>query len=354
MLGLDQRAARYTWTAVLILLALYIAYLIRDTLFLFVVSLLFAYLLYPLVRLVDRFFPNTRRGPALAIVYIALVGILVLLGIEFGSRVADEAAALSKRAPEFLQKLRSEPHTAALPRNIRDLQQTLVNTAQNYLYNHYNQFVSFVPRVTVEVLKASTNLIYVVIVPILSFFLLKDGLAMRDEMLSLVDTESSRVLVQELMSDVHELLLQYMRALFTLCAITLVAFAIALSALSVPYPILLAFLAFPLEFIPLLGPLVAAVVIIVVSAFSGYTHLLWLVIFLGAYRLCQDYVVSPRLMSAGVELHPLLVILGVFAGGEMGGVRGAVLSVPVIALLRVVYKRIRMWRFSQAQISVTS
>jgi predicted PurR-regulated permease PerM len=61
----------------------------------------------------------------------------------------------------------------------------------------------------------------------------------------------------------------------------------------------------------------------------------------------QDYGISPRLMSAEVELHPLLVIVGVFAGGEIGGIEGTFLSVPVLALLRVVYRRIRLSRLSR-------
>ena len=175
---------------------------------------------------------------------------------------------------------------------------------------------------------------------------------MRDELVSLVDPGRSRDLMQEVLGDVHLLLLQYMRALFSLCTITLVTFSIAFSLMAVPYPFLLAAVAFPLEFVPLIGPLIAAVTIIGVSLFAGYTHMLWIVIFLGVYRLCQDYVISPRLMSSGVELHPLLVILGVFAGGELAGVRGAFLSVPTLALMRVVYRRIRMSRISNREIAL--
>ena len=113
--------------------------------------------------------------------------------------------------------------------------------------------------------------------------------------------------------------------------------------MGVPYALLLASIAFPLEFIPLVGPLLAAAVIISVTALTG-GHVLWVIIFLGVYRMVQDYVISPRLMSSGVELHPLLVILGVFAGGEIAGIEGTFLSVPTLALMRAVYHRIRIWQ----------
>jgi predicted PurR-regulated permease PerM len=265
--------------------------------------------------------------------------------------VADQAAALSQKAPQFLEKMRQQPRTGALPPNVQTLQQTMVTTAEQYIYKHYGEFVSFVPKVTLQVLKASSNLIYLIIVPILSFFLLKDGLVMRDELISLIDSGSSRKLIEEILADVHLLLLQYMRALFSLCCITLVTFAIVLNLLGVPYAFLLASIAFPLEFIPMVGPLIAAVVIIAVTLFSGYP-VLWVIVFLGVYRLCQDYLISPRLMSSGVELHPLLVILGVLAGAELAGVRGTFLSVPTLALLRVIYRRIRIWRLASRELAL--
>ncbi len=71
---------------------------------------------------------------------------------------------------------------------------------------------------------------------------------------------------------------------------------------------------------------------IVVAGFSGYPHWIWILVFLGFYRLFQDYLLSPRLMSDGMELHPFMVMFGVFAGGEIGGVAGTFLSVPALAL----------------------
>jgi predicted PurR-regulated permease PerM len=85
VLGLDHQAARYTWTVVLILLLVGVVYLIRQTLFIFAVALLFAYLLWPLVDYLDQRLPGRSRVPALAIVYLALVGLLTVAGIEIGS-----------------------------------------------------------------------------------------------------------------------------------------------------------------------------------------------------------------------------------------------------------------------------
>jgi predicted PurR-regulated permease PerM len=353
MLGIDSRAARYTFTASVVLCLLYGIFMIRGVLFVATVSIMLAYLLYPLVDLVNRYLPGPSRTPALAVVYLLLVGVVAALGITIGSRAASEAKSLSDQAPALIERMKQAP-SPGTPQGLQSAKETILRALQSYVYDHYKDFASFVPGITLKVLKASTNLLYLVIIPIMSFFILKDGRQLRDEFLDLVQPGPSRRFADEMLQDVHVLLLQYMRALFTLCSITLITFAVVLSIIGVPDPILLASIAFPLEFIPLVGPLVAAVVILSVTILNGYSHLLWVIAFLALYRVMQDYVVSPRLMSAGIELHPLLVILGVFAGGEIGGVEGTFLSVPILALLRVAYRRIRLSRISSRAAVVMS
>jgi predicted PurR-regulated permease PerM len=146
--------------------------------------------------------------------------------------------------------------------------------------------------------------------------------------------------IGEIAADLNILLAQYMRALVLLGLAASITYGVFFSIMGVPYALLLAALAFPLEFIPMLGPLTSAIIILLVAAFSGYPHGWALVAFLGAYRIFQDYVLSPHLMSAGMELHPLLVVFGVFAGEQIAGIPGAFLSVPVMAALRVVYNRL--------------
>jgi predicted PurR-regulated permease PerM len=151
-------------------------------------------------------------------------------------------------------------------------------------------------------------------------------------------SDSYRRVAEGILMDAHGLMLQYMRSLLLLCLITLISFCAVLGLMRVHYSILLGSIAFALEFVPLAGPLAAAMIILGVSYFSGYPHpLWWIAVFLGVYRILLDYVVSPHLMKKGVELHPLVVLFGVFAGGEIGGAAGIFLSVPLLALIRLLY-----------------
>jgi predicted PurR-regulated permease PerM len=340
LLGIDPKAARFTWTAALVLLLLGVIYLIREALIIFIIALLFAYLLYPLLDLIDRHLTAKTRTPALAMTFVLVIGILASLGVSVGSAVADEAASLGAQAPALIDRIRQSP--APPSEGIKSLKSEVIGLVQRQLREHYGDLAVAVPRMGLRVLSASRNLIYLIIIPILSFLILRDGRSIRDGFLDMLD--SGQDAAKDTLADIHELLLLYMRALLFLCCATFISFSIALSAMGVPYALLLSSMAFTLEFIPLVGPLSAAVIIIAVSVVSGYSHLLWVVIFLGLYRLFQDYVLSPKLMSKGVELHPLMIIFGVLAGGEIGGVAGIFLTVPILALIRLLYYRVRKTR----------
>jgi predicted PurR-regulated permease PerM len=334
MLGFDRRAAQYTWTAAAILLLLVVLYRVRTTLFVFIIALLFAYLLSPLVDLLDRALPASRtRTPALIFAYLLLIGALGFAAVGLGSRIADEANSLITRLPDLVNK----PAPAPAPLSTMD---SLMESVRAQIRLHATDVVEYLPKAGLKVLAFAGNLVWIIIVPILSFFFLKDGHVMWQKLVELIDEGPRRVLVQDIAQDVNVLLAQYMRALTILSLFTLTFFSFYLSVTRVPYALLLAAIAGMLEFIPMIGPLTAATAIVFVSLFSGYPHVLWILIFMGVYRLFQDYVLSPRLLSEGMELHPLLVMFGVFAGGEIGGIPGTFLSVPVLALVRILYTRL--------------
>ena len=111
----------------------------------------------------------------------------------------------------------------------------------------------------------------------------------------------------------------------------------------VPYALMLGTAGGALEFVPVVGPLVAGVAMVSVAVLNGYQRWLLLVVFLVLWRMLQDYVISPRIMGASVELHPLAALFGILAGGEIAGVLGVYLSIPVMASLRIVWRRWRLY-----------
>jgi len=332
LFGIDPKAARVTWTAALTLLLLAAAYAIRQTLIVFAVALLLAYLLSPLVDQISRRLSPRNRTPALALTYLVVIGALIALGISIGSQVASEARQLLAHPPDvpgFLSGLRRDYPVFA----------PTIGALEGRMREQLGELAAAVPRFGIHVLAASTNLIDLILIPVLSFFILKDGADIRNGFLAAFPAGARRTEVRRTIGEIHDLLLQYMRALFLLSSVVLVVYSMALSVMGVQYALLLASIAFLCEFVPVVGPLTAVAVILAVSALSGYPHFWWLVVFIVLFRMLQDYAISPKLMSQGVELHPIWVIFGVYAGAEIGGVAGVFLSVPTLALARLLVNK---------------
>lgn len=339
MLWIDQRALRIAWTVFLFALVLLTIYKIESTLVIFLLAIFLAHLLAPVVERVHLWIPPLgSRAPAILLVYMVVIALLTALAIPIGSKIGEEAAALAKRLPRSIsaEPLANVPLPHWLESSRDDLDQVIRDRLQELSQNAIPIFTSASEHVVVGL----GTVFRIMLIPILGYFFLKDGIKMRRMLVHSVPP-GSRDLLAGILMDLHVLLLSYIRALVTLAIATFVSYSSVLAIMGVPYPVLLAGIAALLEVIPVIGPFTGAAIILLVALFSGYSHLVWLLLFLILYRIFQDYVLSPLVMSAGVALHPLLVLLGVLAGEQLGGIPGMFFSVPVIAALRAIFSRLR-------------
>ena len=162
-------------------------------------------------------------------------------------------------------------------------------------------------------------------------------------LLSIVQSRPQREFLEGVLNDLNQMLAHFIRAQLILAALTLLVCSTFLWMMGVTYWLVLGTIGGLLEFIPVVGPLAAGVTIVGVSLLLGYKHWAVLVIFLVVWRLIQDYLSSPRIMGKSMELHPLAAIFGVMAGGEVAGILGIYLSIPVMASLRIVFRRWRLY-----------
>jgi predicted PurR-regulated permease PerM len=339
MLELDGRVLRAVWTVFVFVLAVALVYLARSVLVIFTLAIFLAHLIAPLVDRIDRLTPRRiHRTAVLAIVYLALIGIALAVMIPVGAKIGEQAATLASRLPEALKE---DPLSRfPLPAWLETWRPRVSEFLDEQTTGLGDRILPLLARLGPGILSGLGSLAAVVLIPILSFFFLKDGILMRDTIVECFQPRRQS-LAEEILNDLHLLVAQYIRALVLLAMATFVSYSIMLSALGVPYAVLLAGVAGVLELIPFVGPLAGGIVTLLVAGLSGYTHLLWILIFLIVYRLFQDYVLSPYLLSAGVALHPLLVLFGVLAGEQVAGIPGMFFSVPVIAALRIVIVRMR-------------
>ena len=215
--------------------------------------------------------------------------------------------------------------------------------AQSFLVSHSDEISQLAQRTGLRVADVARQAWLFFVVPLLSIFFLKDGRAFSDFLLSAIPSRPQREFLENVLNDLNQMLAHFIRAQLTLAGLTLVVYSAFLGIMGVPYALVLGTLGGVLEFIPVVGPLTGALVIVSVALLLSYPHWLILIIFLGMWRLLQDYVSSPRIMGESMELHPLAAIFGVMAGGEVAGILGIYLSIPVMASLRIVFRRWRLY-----------
>lgn len=339
MLGVEPKTVRHTWSVVITLAAVAFAYFAWQAILIFILAIFFAYMIAPVVSMLDRFHQQRiPRSFSLVVVYVALLAVILAGIATVAARASEEAANLISKLPELAEGAKKLSN-APLPRWIEPFRGQILDVLQQQVQGGLEHFLPALRTTLGHVLSAIGNIGFVILVPILSFFFLKDAKEIREWLLDTAWRLDRRAFAESLVADMHAMLGQYIRALVLLSLATFVAYELFFAVIDVPYRSLLATIAAVLEFIPVVGPLTAAVVACVVALISGYQHVLWMVIFFLAYRLFQDYVLQPILYSAGIELHPLLVMFGALAGEQVGGVMGMVLSVPVLASLRLLWNR---------------
>jgi len=341
--GIDARTARVVWTATLVIAGLYGVFLMRTTLLVMLIAVLFSYLIYPLFMLAQRVSGGrVPRTPLLCLVYLLVIALVALAVGLFGSQVAEQATALARQLPTLLDPATLE-RRLPLPGILEPLRARLVGFLRDLLQGRSAQAMPFVRNIGFGLMHLAGNLIYVVVVPILSFLMILQA-PVFDELLVTMRHRRNGAFWTDVLHGLNTLLSSYVRALALLSLATLVAYGLALSLLNVPFALLLAGFAAVLEVIPVLGPLVAAASIVGVSLFSGYEHVGWTIAFIAGYRVFQDYMLNPWLMSEGVDVPPILVVFGLLAGEELAGVSGIFLSVPFLAALRMVAVQMRLHR----------
>ena len=317
--------------------ALWLVYALGTLILLLIFSVLFAYLVAPLVAFVQTRLAVGRRrrelprGIAIGIAYLVIFGAVALLLAWVAPHVVDTV----KQAPQRMQTMNGQPLSFIyrwlhLPGVSASMIDRAVSTAISAVEAGARQVATALVYLT-------AYLPWLVLIPILSFFLLKDAQTLTQATITLLP-ERWRSDAVALLDRVDTALAAYIRAQLVACVLVGVIVGVGFAALGVPYAAVLGVAAGIAEFLPVVGPVVIALVSAVIGGVHAPMTAVWVLLFLGVLRVLEDYVIYPRLIGANVHLHPLAVILAVLAGGELGGVVGVLLSVPFLAIASAVYR----------------
>ncbi|MBZ5645977.1 MAG: AI-2E family transporter [Acidobacteriia bacterium] len=339
----DKTTARVLATVLLFAAALAVLYLARKTFIVFLFAMFFAYVLEPVVARVELWVKGSRVR-AIAVTYVVLLVIVAVFLLTVGPKIALEGQKLAQSVPGLIENFSSGKFIVTIGEK-RGWSYETEMRIQQLITTHQGEIVAAAQSFAKRAAEVATNAPWVVLIPILAIFFLKDKGSFVSSLVETAKPGGGQTFLRRMLNDVDVMLAKYIRAQLVLAAISLVVYTAFLAIMRVPYGFALGPVAGVLEFIPVVGPAIAAVLIVGVSFLSGYQHVFALLIFVGLWRLVQDYVNAPWLLGEGLELHPLAAIFAVLVGGEVAGVVGMFLSVPVMAALRIVW---RNWRIHQA------
>jgi len=328
-----------------VLVLLWVISKITGIILLLVLSIFFAYLVSPLVEFLRQ--PRTIANRTIAIpksIAITLAYLIILAAIllaifvivpslsnqfpEFATQAKGYWQSLGDKMQQLIEYSRSRrmpgPVVDAVNGAIPRIRDTVVYTVTEFFYASI-QYVIYLP--------------WLILIPILAFFLLKDAESFRSSALLMLPRGRWRWRGDEFFQDINSTLAAYIRAQLTACVFIGVVCALGFTVLGLPGGLVMGFIAGVLEFIPLVGPLTIAVMAAILATFhAGPFNAFLVLLFLGILRIVQDYAIYPRLIGQGIHLHPLAVIFAILAGEKLAGVAGIFLAIPVVAILTVSYR----------------
>lgn len=287
-----------------------------------------AALTFAVAPIVGRLEERLPRPLAVAIVFLALIGSIGTLALLIARPLSTEGQALAERIKEYAEAAEGKRPLVIgdqpLPLGIQEQIRTVVAA----------QAPDLAARSAGLVVALLAVLVDTALVLVVTFYLLLDARRFRVLLLRSLEPPN-RPAARRAFIEIARVFGAYLRSQ-VLVAISLgVLVAVALSLIGVPYAVLLGVFAGLAELIPMLGPFVGAVPALLVASTQSGTLVLWTALAFVLIQQFESNVLVPRLVGHAVGLHPLVAMLALLAGFELGGIPGALFAVPVVGLLWV-------------------
>jgi predicted PurR-regulated permease PerM len=361
--SLENSELTRVWTVVIVRVLLvlvgllitgWLLYELRTVLLLLVLSVFFCYLIAPIVHLFEQ--PlyigfreiKLRRSVAITLVYVVIGAVLFITVRWLGPLLWEQLTELTTNMPGLVKSGSDAANNVVNGANSWMRHLKLPPQWRAYLTERMGELAlgllsrveTFVP-VLLGYLK---YLPWLILVPVLSFFMLRDGESFEHTLVKLVSSERLRRRMHWLLEDVSRTMAAYTRAQVTACVEIGVLVTIGLGLIGAPYAGVVGALAGLLEFIPLIGPLIAACIAIGLTMTVSFKSAMIVALFMIVLRIAQDYVIYPRIVGRGIHMHPLIVIIAILGGAEIAGLVGIFLAIPAVGMFIVVYNHYLAYR----------
>ncbi|MBX3288031.1 MAG: AI-2E family transporter [Acidobacteria bacterium] len=321
-----------------------IFYSLSYLFFVIVLSIFFAYLLAPLVTLIRSPFKHRKlerlmpRSLAIAIAYVVVFTVVGIALANLVPRVVDQGREFGASLPRYATGIRQ---------SLNDLNRRFdrLRVPEDIQTRINDNIVAVGDRVTAWfgslVIVSVMYLPWLVVVPVLSFFFLKDVNQIRLAILRMFPAGRWRLRSEAVMEDINLTMAAYTRAQLLSCLLIGTVCVLGFYLIGLKYALLLGILAGIFEFVPMLGPLSIGIIATTTAAFGDDPRrAIYVAVFLVILRLFHDYVSYPRIVRGGIRMHPLLIIISILAGEQVAGIPGVFLAIPVVAVLTVFYRHV--------------
>jgi predicted PurR-regulated permease PerM len=319
-----------------------------------ILAMFFAYVIAPLVDLAQR--PvhlrgrsrHLPRGAAIALVYLLLAGAFGAGGAILWPSAARQLDDAIVTGPKYTESFHAWEHGWTRYYERLRIPIELRHSIDQSVLGAGDAAAAYARGSLLALVGVLSDIPWLVLVPVLAFLLLKDAARIRRTILMALP-HRIQLRGHRLFEELNATLAAYIRAQLLACVVVGSLCGVGFALLGNPYAILLGALAAVLEFIPLIGPLVVAVVAVAIAAVHAPVLALWTAVFLMVLRAVEDYVIYPRLIGRNIHLNTLVVILAVLAGVELGGIAGIFIAIPVVALVTVVARHWLEWHGRDAE-----
>jgi predicted PurR-regulated permease PerM len=344
---------RQTWlrtlAALLIIgVAALLIWRVRDVVVIVLVAVVCAYVLRPLVNALIRPVLRVRgrslrlsRGLAAGLVFVALGLILWAIWALSAPPLARQLADLQQNWPRYRDSL-VRVYTGAGDLYRDQLPPSFRPVVDSWAVGAGNLVTGAASKGLLATFHGVGFIVELFLLPILTFYFLADGPGIRRQVLAFLPRRYLHR-TEYALDQADDILQRYIKAQIILCFIAFVVVTAGLWALRVKFYLVLGLVAGLTRAVPIIGPVVGAIpIIIVVGVTKSFAYALWLLIPFALMHILESKFLMPAILGRELDLHPALIIVALLIGAEMGGLLGVFLAAPVLAALKVLVKQQRM------------
>ncbi|HFI0048524.1 TPA: AI-2E family transporter [Streptococcus suis] len=302
------------------------------------------YLLNPIVDWLEKY--KISRTAAISVLFV-LIGLLLVWGLAVAiPSIQEQVTSFAQNLPSNIQKI--ESHVTTLLENeqfeqFRPTALEMLNKVNDQIISYAQKFSSSAVNWASSLISTASQIIVaILIMPFILFYLLRDGQQLNAHVTQYLPTKW-RSSVSKVLTDVNAQLSNYVRGQVTVAIIVALMFSVMFSLIGLSYPVTLGVMAGFLNLIPYLGSFLAMIPAVILGLIAGPVMLIKVLIVFMIEQTIEGRFVTPLIIGSSLSIHPITILFVLLTAGQMYGVLGVLLGIPIYASIKVVVKAIFAW-----------